>query len=229
MLDKWFKNDSKSAFAYIITTFSLISIFGTSIVYLEKSQNKDIAAEKIFNATLPLYGTWIGTLLAYYFAKENFDSATKNTRDILQSTKTDKSDNLDTILVSAAISKNSFLENDTSKLIEDIKKILIEKNRRRLPIIEINGTLKFLAYFEDLEAYNIKNPGKKIIDFIQASSDKNKAVAFVSKDITLKVANEERKKTPDCRDIIVTDNGKKDGKVIGYLTDSDIDQYQALV
>ena len=31
--------------------------------------------EKVFFALLPMFGTWIGTVIAFYFGKENFNAA----------------------------------------------------------------------------------------------------------------------------------------------------------
>lgn len=218
--------DSRTALAFTITLFSILSITGTSIVYLQTSSDKDRAAERIFSATLPLYGTWIGTLLAYYFAKENFDSGAQNTKEIFRISRPNQSKNLESILVAAAISNRFLFETDLAKSLKDIKSILIRNDRKRLPILDqADHTLKFLAYYEDLDAYDVNNPNKSLSDFIQNSSDKNKPVVFVSKEITLARANEDRKRVVDCRDIFVTENGAKDGKVIGYLSDFDIDRY----
>jgi hypothetical protein len=34
----------------------------------------------VFNTLVPLFGTWVGTVIAFYFAKENFSAATQSTR-----------------------------------------------------------------------------------------------------------------------------------------------------
>ena len=36
-------------------------------------------AKLLLSSILPLLGTWVGTVLAYYFAKENFESAARAT------------------------------------------------------------------------------------------------------------------------------------------------------
>ncbi|NJN92251.1 MAG: hypothetical protein HC878_19055 [Leptolyngbyaceae cyanobacterium SL_5_14] len=220
--------DSRTALAFAITLFSILGITITSIAYIsisEPGDDRSRAAERVFSSVLPLYGTWVGTLLAYYFAKENFDSATKNTVALSQIPLSNQSNNLDSILVSAAISTRFLFEEDLSRPLQDVKETLLRNDRKRLPILRQGSILFFLAYYEDLDAHNTSNPNQTLNDFIQASPDKNKPVAFVGKDISLAKANEERKKIVDCRDIFVTDNGNKDGKVIGYLTDFDIDRY----
>jgi hypothetical protein len=35
----------------------------------------------VFAAVVPLIGTWVGTLLAYNFSRENFEAASQATKD----------------------------------------------------------------------------------------------------------------------------------------------------
>ena len=36
------------------------------------------ASRMVFNALLPLLGTWVGTVLAYYFSRKNFEAASQS-------------------------------------------------------------------------------------------------------------------------------------------------------
>ena len=135
---------------------------------------------------------------------------------------------LDSILVSAAITDNFFYVDDTSRKILEVKAELTAKDRKRLPILNFTShTFEFLAYYEDIDAYATSNQDSTLADFINdpLNKNKNKPVVFIGKDVSLAKANEERKKVVDCRDIFVTENGRSDGKVIGYLSDFDIDKY----
>jgi hypothetical protein len=42
-------------------------------------------AQLIFTAILPLLGTWVGTVLAYYYTRENFEAASRNTLEAVRS------------------------------------------------------------------------------------------------------------------------------------------------
>lgn len=42
------------------------------------------AAQQIFNALIPLFGTWVGTVLAFYFSRENFEAAAKSTHETMR-------------------------------------------------------------------------------------------------------------------------------------------------
>jgi hypothetical protein len=41
-------------------------------------------SQLVFSALLPLFGTWVGTILAFYFSKENFQAANEATRELLK-------------------------------------------------------------------------------------------------------------------------------------------------
>src|SRR5271169_1065335 len=39
----------------------------------------------LLSSLLPLFGTWVGTVLAFYFSKENFETASQGTLDVVRS------------------------------------------------------------------------------------------------------------------------------------------------
>ena len=38
----------------------------------------------IFNIVLPVFASWVGTILAFYFGRENFESANQQVRELVQ-------------------------------------------------------------------------------------------------------------------------------------------------
>jgi hypothetical protein len=55
----------------------------------DTEQAKDIL-QILFSAILPLFGTWIGTILAYYFSKENLAAANQTVKHLVDSITSDK-------------------------------------------------------------------------------------------------------------------------------------------
>src|SRR5688572_6020838 len=60
-----------------------IAIFGLSVVSLIGAmrvgpEQFDAASQRIFSSLLPLLGTWVGTVLAYYFSSKNFETASQS-------------------------------------------------------------------------------------------------------------------------------------------------------
>ena len=62
--------------AEILTSFSLagLVIISVTVIWLDRSAGHD-SATLVFNNVLPLFGTWVGTVLAYYFSRSNFATA----------------------------------------------------------------------------------------------------------------------------------------------------------
>src|SRR5262249_27989511 len=46
--------------------------------------------QMVFNALLPLFGTWVGTVLAYYFSRKNFESASQSVERLVTLTTEQK-------------------------------------------------------------------------------------------------------------------------------------------
>lgn len=266
---------------YILAFGSLAGILSISVVHIITSpgEERKAASERVFNTTMPLFGTWMGSLIAYYFAKENLDAAADNNRQLTSSLLSGGTDKLESTLISAVINNRFLCEyvsiasmdgesqstttlgessatpEEFSPAIEnasqhdeggeagaikerEVKRVLerMERyGRTRLPIFALNNTnseltgdrLKLLVYYDDLSKYTKENSGKMLSDFVADSLALNKMFIFVGQDISLAEADRERHKKPGCRDIFVTDNGFPSGRVIGYLTDLDIDQYRA--
>jgi hypothetical protein len=51
---------------------------GLAIIFAS-SNNRAETVRLIFASVLPLFGTWVGTVLAFYFARENLQAATDST------------------------------------------------------------------------------------------------------------------------------------------------------
>ena len=63
-------------------TVWLLSLVVLGCVVVGYTDNKGQASTLVFNALLPVFGTWAGALLAFYFSKESLDSATKNVNEL---------------------------------------------------------------------------------------------------------------------------------------------------
>ena len=54
-----------------ILLFISASVIAVNVAYGKPDAVADIS-RMVFSAILPLVGTWVGTVLAYYFSKDNF-------------------------------------------------------------------------------------------------------------------------------------------------------------
>ncbi len=72
--------------AKLVTTLALIGLIGLAIavIGLAAADARPDATNDVFNALLPLLGTWVGTVLAFYFSRENFKSAQESVRHLAE-------------------------------------------------------------------------------------------------------------------------------------------------
>jgi uncharacterized Tic20 family protein len=71
-----------------IGVLSIVIVAAVARLYLdplEKNQNEAVGhLSALLASILPLLGAWVGTIIAFYFARDNFDAATRNTSALLR-------------------------------------------------------------------------------------------------------------------------------------------------
>ena len=156
--------NGRNVLAVGIATFSLILlglIAWKGITALESATGdiaaKNAAMQNLYSTFLPLIGTWMGAVIAFYFGKENFDAANKNVQAMVQKIITSE-DKLKSIRVSdpnvmIAIDNISYNKDLIAKLDNTIlmQKDLLgffetNKNIERLPIMDISKVVRYILH-----------------------------------------------------------------------------------
>lgn len=235
MLNPFKQFDARTKLAFIITSFAIIgtSALSITIIVSGDKQNVDERAKLVLNSTLPLFGTWVGTVLAYYFARENFEAASRSTERFAQLSSQANRDDLQSIpVVTAMITKNKmFFVDDITMTIGKILTKLNDKEVRRLPILESEtGFPKSIVYYEDLAKYYYPKDESvrsslTLGGFLDDPTTSKKPFAIIDSEATIALAKESMKKISECRDVFVTETGKPESAVIGFLTNVDIDKF----
>lgn len=180
--------------------------------------------ERLFSLLAPLISTWIGTLLAFYFGKANFEAATKTYNEVINKLTPDV---LGTILVKQVmIDKFTMVSIDvtnpmiTAFDLKALRDFLDSINKSRLPVTEagkikciihkstISDELLKAAPATTLAAFITANP--TVIQFDTINEDKKVEDAR-------KLMNEKNYK-----DLFVTD---AHNAIVGWLTDTQIIRY----
>ncbi len=231
----------RNVITLIITGGVIISTIGIAIwACCPKTENKD-AMDILTKTLIPLWGTWMGAILAFHFSKENFQAAENAMRETLERLTPDEK--LKTIPVSKLmIPLNKLIyytlndvKNKTIKEILEDKRFLpysryavLDEKKCLLYIIhrrdftqyitdklnEDSSSNPLMIKFEDYQQ-DLKNEKNKDFDW---KSDKK----FVSIDDNLLIAKEKISDSRRGRDVFVTEKGKENEPVIGLITDDDI-------
>ena len=235
--DKQPANDNTAArnqLALIIVGVSLVGVFllGAVIIVAAPAAQASERAQLVFNAVLPLIGAWVGTVLAFFFARENFDSATNNAIKIA-STSYAAQEDWRSINVKTAMTRRSkmYVCDDLTKKIAEIVPDLEARDVSRLPVLDQAGVALALFYIEDI--YRVRDKQNDPNLTMQGLMDYGKSTepailkkyTFVSENSTLADAKSKMGQTPNCRDVFVTSSGTPTEEVLGILTNVDIDRF----
>lgn len=227
----------------LVSTYSVIGVAVLGITaILAPALSKDIKSEDVkfvFTALLPLLGTWMGTVLAFYYSKENFEAANKSVQYLIK--KANGSQRLKEIMAAEAWMPLDFFSYlKPSKPINQINiaellAFFDEKKVTRVPILDETNCLKHVIHKSTLEsfiAHELMSTLKtnQSIDLNQITLEDLKqrhgskiqrillnGFAFIKEDESLLGA---KKKMRDAhlQDVFATKDGKAHNPVLGWIT-----------
>jgi predicted transcriptional regulator len=218
--------DAKTVLALGVTVAGVVGITVLAMaVILVRDSDVNTRAQLVLNAVLPLFGTWVGTVLAYYFGRENYQSGSDNTIKAVRQLSLE--DRLRAIPVTEVMTKRIYSVSAHDAKLQEIVDDLDKNDYKRLPILNEEGAVDALLYREHISRYLLSCPEaeraeKTVQDLLDARRDLKKNFACVGEEATLAEAREAMNKIEDCKVVFVTENGKCDGVVVGLITNSDI-------
>lgn len=192
-----------------------------------------------FTAIVGLVGTWVGTVLAFYFSKENFDAASASTQklvDSITSTQKLESTKVDSVMIPLKDINSFPFEKNKEKLIK-IRKNYLEENNR-LPIFTSKSIVSFIFHKSLIDEFITDKAiagettseltlNNLLSDSFFKMRGENFATIKISDSLnTAKILMENlSSKENICSDIFVTTDGTKNTKVIGWVTNKVIEEY----
>lgn len=214
---------TQAILAFMIVVIGFVGIFILSGIIIGSGSGSTENAKFVFNALLPLIGTWVGAILAFYFGKDNFETAAK-----VSSSSQDKLKSTPVKNVMVPINKLYYVDDETRTLMSTLED-LNKKKLRRLPVLDKTGKPLYMVYVEGILEflYRIKEDTDKTqFNFEHLSNykpeldqpDLKRPFVKVEEYATLADAKVAMDGVPNCRDVFVV----KDDLVIGYLTNNDI-------
>ena len=222
----------------IISTFAIIALAALIIL------NKPEEAKDIFNIILPVFSSWVGTILAFYFGRENFESANQRVQEANQSVQ-DANQRLQVLvekLTPAQRAKASVssimrrLRQMTYLLIEEAKNEqdielselnkLFVNNVSRLPIIDFEKKPKYIIHKSRFDNYIAFDGTEKdtLETFISKQKEKkfgfglNEGFVVVSEQTSIAEAKRLMDNTNSCQDIFITKDGSPDEPLTGWIS-----------
>jgi hypothetical protein len=230
------------AFTILVVGLAGMLVLGALVIYFEKV-DRAREAHFVFGSILPLLASWIGTVLAYYYSRENFAAATRSVTDMAKEMSDGKRltaigvkdkmiaiDKIRTLVASNLAAK--FQDIDAIKLSVILTYMGADPAVQRLPVWDDGKVMKYMIHrskITDFISSKVSAPAGSaaadltLKDLIADSALKQlftTSFAAVSPDKTLADAKLVMESTPHCEDVFVTKTGKKEDEVLGWITDN---------
>jgi len=232
------KSGNRATQHWLAITIVTLSIVGISVAaalaigYATKDARAD-TTRLVFTSVLPLFGTWVGTVLAFYFARENLQTTTDTlglTRRLEPSTPVRQ------VMIGKAKIQSYDLtagEGAGTVRLSVLYERMTRSGRQRIPILDATAAIIYIVHQSTIESYAStfpKDPGDAA-QFTETVSDllgnadyqaAIEAIGVVGPDAVLSEARTVMRSVPRCNDVFVTEHGRKADPVIGWLTNTDL-------
>lgn len=206
--------------------------------------------KELLSVFLPLIGTWMGTILAFYFSKENFEAANKRVNELVNKIQA-PAEVLDSLSVSDVMIRldhstlMTFASDDDFKdaKLSDLLKRMEETHSERMPVLQ-KDTLKFLflIYRTTIERFILEFTNQRVVltragvfqpdqltvrDMFESNFQIIKDILainfrdyFLPMTATLDQVRKAMQDNTICQDVFITKTGSKDEAVEGWITNN---------
>ncbi len=232
----------RDSLALLLTVFGIVVLFVLALragcCGTDASRGPGFALVTV----LPVIGTWVGTVLAFYFSKENFESASKSV--IASAKEAAGNSRLASVTVTAAMIPRDVL---TAKSVADEKAaaalpltVLLTSlgDKNRIPIVDVKDVPLYMIHRSAIEGGIAKaftsrtgraaavDPAKLTLADLWGHDESKYRNAFgvVSAKATMADAKQEMDKVAFRQDVFVTERGTAQEPVLGLITNIEIEK-----
>jgi len=182
----------------------------------------------VFTAVLPVFATWVGTVLAFYFTKESFRQAAASALEAAKSPQTNLSaiermipyDNIGKIVQPRATVREIPMDAVFQRFNDNTTMVIVFDEKKQPVFIIRNKNPHMPATWSDKVTGAVARKDMKIDDYLKENRGENandaRKFGFIAQDATLERARAEMVKSGGT-DLFVTATGQPTEPVIGWL------------
>lgn len=195
----------------------------------------------VFAAFVPVLASWVGTVLAYYFSRENFESANRSVRQMVG--QISPAEKLASVSVASKMIPRQSMDvlvitpdkpENHLRIIADILAWFDKFKRNRLPVLDEQDRPKYIVHRSMIDKYltlkmSLSVDAQEQLTFrdlldedIEMKRMFESGFTTVSQDSTMADAKTAMEKISDCKDVFVTKSGTKNDPVLGWITELQI-------
>lgn len=191
----------------------------------------------IFNITLPVFASWVGTVIAFYFGRENFESANSQVRQMINKLSPEDRATAPIVSIMRKLDGTTHVklpaaDGEAQILLKDLREQLVG-DISRLPVVDPTLAPRYLIHGSSIDRYLAS--GGKDTDTLQAliaefgksgtSFGADRGFVLVSAKDSIAAAKAKLERVPSCQDIFVTQDGKPDQPLIGWVSNVRLSKY----
>ena len=223
---------TRTRIALYVVLASFLCILTISGLAIGFADDQADASRLVFTSILPVIGTWVGTVLAFYFARENLEAATTSTLALAGGRET-PTPVTKVMIPEADIIAYDLAAGDDPRAVQlgDVRRKMreIDPPSRRLPIRTSTRAVLYVIHDSTLNAFAESKgmtteqvESDTIGDMVADPEFKQliEAIGFVSETATIAEARRVMSSIENCNDIFVTSTGNRDERAIGWLTNT---------
>ena len=226
---------------FLAITFSVVSLLGVvglGVATIYANEDQAESAKNVLSTLLPMIGTWVGTVLAFYFSKENFEAAARKVQDIAGQVGQEKLKSVPVQSKMIALDKMFFKTDpiDQQKLLDVLRELVNAKRGDRIPVLTSTNAVKYIIHRSLIDRYLAEKtaaPGAALdtLTFDNMFDEKpdqkqlfERSFATIKPDASLADAKAAMESVKDCEDVFVTSQGGRQDAVLGWITDNIIQE-----
>jgi hypothetical protein len=205
----------------------LLSALAITVLACVAVQADNSNALTIFNTSLPVFASWVGTVLAFYFGRESFESANSQMRQLISKLSPEER-------AQAPISNIMRKLNDTVHQL-DLKQLRdrLTTTVSRLPVIGPDLAPRLLIHASAIDKY-LATGGKdsdSLATFLSSMAKEGmgfevgQGFVLAAAGETIAAAKARLESLPMCQDILITQQGKSDEPLLGWVSNIRLSKY----
>jgi len=212
----------------------VIAVTGANVA--QQPEQKISVLMQVFTAIIGVVGTWVGTVLAFYYSKDNFEAASQQSRALAEQLSPDR---LRTLSVERVMIRRSAIKTlsvqtgrDEDVAVNKVKEAI--SGVSRLVVVNANDSVRYIIHESLVYRDIVQRGGKKrdnagqdvdrtLADLLKDDVDIGRAallIAFVDAGGTLADAKAAMEKVVGARDVIVTTGADSAKPVLGWITNN---------
>lgn len=221
--------------ALLILLISAVLI--TALAVLAIVSGDEDTSERIFSMLLPVATSWVGTVLAFYFGRENFEAANKQVRQLIDRlTPEERARALVTAIMrkrnGIVLHKHPAGQSDPNIDVNTLRAKLTG-DVSRLPVLGDDDVARYLLHSATIDRY-LAEGGQgtdTLAQMIASEKAKNreygpgKGFIVVAESATIGDAKRLMELTHGCQDIFVTKGGSDKERLTGWISNVRLSKY----